>query len=155
LGFIDWIKNHQASKQQPLVASKLQDQKPETAKPAYARQAMQDKANEKPIEQIPQADKALARTVGERIDKATRQIQAPRPTPAAPHDSASNPEPMRQTMMNQEKAAPALTPTSAQAGMPAGDKEAPSPSKEAPARTPEKPARAPQAWRRPRPSWER
>jgi hypothetical protein len=155
MAFLDFIKNRNASQQQS-VANKSQEQKPETAKEMYSRQAAQERADRKPVEQIPQADKAAAKSVGERIDKATQHLREQRPAQSSPGDSASSPEPMRQNMMNQDKAAPALTPTSAQAGTPAVDKAAPEASKGAPAKTQEKPAqRAPQSVPRRPPSWER
>jgi hypothetical protein len=152
--FLDFIKNRNASRQEPDT-SKSQEQKPETAKEMYTRQAAQDKANQKPIEQIPQADKDVAKSVGERIDRETQHLQERSPAQPSVGETASSPEPMRQTMLSQNKAAPALTPTSAQAGITEAEKSAPSPSKDAPAKAPEKPAHFPQTLPRPRPSWER
>jgi hypothetical protein len=63
---------------------------------------------------------------------------------------------MRQNMTGQDKAAPALTPTSAQAGQPSTEKKVPSPSNNAPAKAPQKDgARSPQTVPRRPPSWER
>jgi hypothetical protein len=58
-------------------------------------------------------------------------------------------------MASQDKTTPALSPTSAQAGQPATEKNAPASSNESAKTLDKTPARAPQTMPRPRPSWER
>jgi hypothetical protein len=155
--FLDFISKNRQTFQQEPVAKKTQEQKPDTAKEMYTRQSAQEKVNQKPREQLPQEQKAELAEVKARLEKATQHIgqNAPASSPSPP-DSASTPQPMRQNMTGQDKAAPALSPTSAQAGQPATEKNAPEPSNESQAKTPEKAAgRTQQTLPRPRASWER
>ncbi len=156
MAFLDFVKNRQAGQQQ-AVAGNTQEQKPQTAKEMYTQQAAQEKATQKTVDQIPDADKAKAKEVGERIDKATQHLQKNAPAqPSVPADGTGSPEPMRQNMTAQDKSAPSLSPTSAQKGTPATEKSAASPSTEAPAKPQEKPPqRQPQTVPRRPPSWER
>jgi hypothetical protein len=156
MALLDFMKDRKAGQQQ-TVASKSQGQTPQTAKEMYTQQDTQEKVTQKPVEQIPEADKAKARDVGQRIDKATQHLQQNAPTqPSAPADGTGNREPMRQTMAGQDKSAPSLSPTSAQAGTPATEKNAPTPSNAPSAKPQEKSAqRTQQTVPRPRPSWER
>jgi hypothetical protein len=145
VALLDFIKNRNTSQQQS-VANKSQEQKPETAKEMYAREASRDDTNRKPVNEIPEADKAAAKAAGERLDKATQHLREN--APSQPGDSGGSREAVRQNMTGQDKTVPALSPTSAQTGQPATEKP---PSKEP--QTPEK-GRA-QTMPRPRPSWER
>jgi hypothetical protein len=156
MALLDFMKDRKAGQQQG-VADKSQEQKPQNAKEMYTQQAAQEKATQRPVEQIPEADKAKAREVGQRIEKATQHLQQDAPAqPSVPTDGTGGPEPMRQTMAGQDKSAPSLSPTSAQAGTPATQKSAPSASNEPSAKPQEKSAqRRQQTVPRPRPSWER
>lgn len=130
-------------------------EKPETAKEMYTRKDAEQKANARPVEgQISESHKAQALEVGKRIDAATKHMGQGRATqPAAPSDGAGSQQPMRQNAMNQDKSAPALSPTSAQKGTPATEKGTPS---QEPAKQPEKAApQRPQTMARPQPSWQR
>jgi hypothetical protein len=137
MGLIDWIKNRgQQSSEQPS-----QQQQPEVSQDNSARSS-----SEKTVSQLPENVRSEARDLGARLDQATRNIQSDAPaSPQAPADATDNQQPMRQNMMSQENAAPALSPTSAQDGVPMKDVEGP----EAPAATP-RPTIA-----RTTPSWER
>jgi hypothetical protein len=136
MGLIDWIKNRG---QQP--AEQSQQQQPEVSQETSARSS-----SEKSISQLPENVRSEARDLGSRLDQATRNIQSDAPaSPQAPADATDNQQPMRQNMMSQDNPAPALSPTSAQDGVPMKDVEGP----EAPAATP-RPTIA-----RTTPSWER
>jgi hypothetical protein len=112
----------------------------------YTQEAANDKANRPRIERMPENQISKAREIGARLDAATRHLSQSAPSPsAAPADGATSPEPSRQNMMNQDKAAPALSPTSMQTGKTAPEKPL--------EKTPEK--SRPETLPRPRPSWER
>jgi len=154
MALLDFIKNRNAS-QQPSVAQKVSEQKPETAKEMYSRQAGQEKAAQKPLDQLPPDQQARAKAIGATLEKATQHVERiPHISPAGPGDNTGNQEALRQNQTGQDKTAPALSPTDAQTGRTA-EGNAPAPSKEAPAKTPEKPAGRTQTLPRPRPSWER
>jgi hypothetical protein len=152
--FPGWFKSGNATKQQS-VADKSQAPRPENAKQKYAREAVQEKANLTPMDRMPPDQQAKVDKIKATLEKATRHIdrngQTPSPTPP---DANGGREVVRQNMSGQEKAAPALSPTSAQSGKTAQEKS-PAPSQEPPAKTPEKPRTRPQTLPRPRPSWER
>jgi hypothetical protein len=152
MALLDFIKNRQ---QQPS-GEQSQQPEPETAKEMYSRQAAQEKTDQKPVQQIPEADKSQAKELGARLDKATQHIQqgAPAQTPA-PADSTGSPQPMAQKMMNQDTAAPALSPTSAQSGTRESQQEAPAPSGESQAKAQGQSQDRAQTIARTRPSWER
>jgi hypothetical protein len=136
MGLIDWIKNRG---QQP--AEQSQQQQSEVSQESSARSS-----SEKTVSQLPENVRSEARDLGARLDQATRNIQSDAPaSPQAPADATDNQQPMRQNMMSQDNPAPALSPTSAQDGVPMKDVEGP----EAPAATP-RPTIA-----RTTPSWER
>jgi len=136
MGLIDWIKNRG---QQPT--EQQSQQQSEVSKETSARSS-----SEKTVGQLPENVRSEARDLGAKLDQATRNIQTDAPaSPQAPADATDNQQPMRQNMMSQETAAPALSPTSAQDGVPMKDVEGP----EAPAATP-RPTIA-----RTTPSWER
>jgi hypothetical protein len=154
MALLDFIKNRQG--QSPTAEQQSQQQKPETAKEMYTRQATQERADQKPVQQIPEADKSQAKELGARLDKATQHIQqsAPALTPA-PADSTGSPQPMAQKMMNQDTAAPALSPTSAQSGTRESQQEAPAPSGESQTKAQGQSQDRAQTIARTRPSWER
>ena len=148
MAFLDFIKN----RQQP-GAEQSQQQKPETAKEMYTRQAEQERAGQKPVQQLPDSEKSQARELGARLDKATQHLrQDAAPQTPARADSTGSREPMRQKMMAQDEHAPALSPTSAQRGQTANEK---SPSPATSEKTPEQSQQRPQTIARPTPSWER
>jgi hypothetical protein len=123
MAFLDFINNRQG--QSPAGEQQAQEQKPETAKQMYAREAAQDTASRKPEPQIPDAEKSKARELGARIDSVAQDAQQKAPAPAqAPEGGTSTPAAERQMMTGQDKAAPALSPTSAQKGTPATEKDA-------------------------------
>jgi hypothetical protein len=153
MSFLDFIKNRNASPQQP--AQKAQSQKPETAKEMYTRQAAQDRAAQQPMERMPADQQAKVEATKQRLESATRHVSPAESQAPIPADNSGSREAMRQNMTGQEKVAPALSPTSAQVGK-TSEKGVPAPSEERGAKGPEKPSQRPQQTlpRRP-PSWER
>jgi len=153
MALLDFIRNREASQQQS-VAENSQQQKPQNAKEMYTQRDAQEKTAQKPVEKIPETDRAAAKAVAERIQKATQHMRESHPEqPGA--DSTGGREAMRQNMSNQDKAAPSLSPTSNQAGTTA-TKDAATRSNETRAKAPEKtPQRAQQTVQRRPPSWER
>jgi hypothetical protein len=139
MAFLDFIKNRDASQQQP-VADKSQESS-QTAKEMYTRQAAQEKAAEKPItpEIKAQADRALAT-----INKASQHLESAA-RPAAP-ESGGSPAAQLQKQDHQDKTQKALSPTDSGAGK--------TPSQEN-GKAPEKTQGRPSTLPRPRPSWER
>lgn len=153
MALLDFINNRNATQQQP--ANKSQEQKPETAKEMYTRQAGQDRANEKPLHQMPPNEQAKLESIKATLEKATQHRDHGAHTPgSAQGDSAGNREAVRQNMTGQDKTAPALSPTSVQVGQTTG-KDAQAPSNESPTKTPDKTDGRAQTMPRPRPSWER
>ncbi len=133
MAFLDFLKR-QSSEQQP-VAETSQQQKPETAKEMYTREAANEKAARKPVEHMPEDAKAQARETGALLDKATQHLNSDRSPAQAPQGSSESPEASRQNMTHQDKAAHDLSPTSAQKGTPSHEQKSPSVSE----RTPEAP----------------
>ena len=137
---LNWIKNRG---QQP-VAEKPQTR--ETAKEMYSRQAAQEKAT--PMDRMPPDQQAKVEAIKASLEKATQHIDKSAHAPSsAPADGTGGREAARQNMTGHDKAAPALSPTSAQAAKP--------PSEKLPGKAPDKPQERPQTVPRPRPSWER
>jgi uncharacterized protein YgiM (DUF1202 family) len=137
MGLIDWIKNRG---QQPAEQPSQQQQ------PEVSQNISDRTSSEKTVGQLPENVRSEARELGAKLDQATRNIQTDAPaSPQAPADATDNQQPMRQNMVSQDNPAPALSPTSAQDGVPMKDVEGP----EAPAATP-RPTIA-----RTTPSWER
>ena len=119
MAFLDFIKNRQ-SQQQPSESAA----KPETAKEMYTREAGQEKPAFKPNE-LSQSDKASLTTAKDLYQRGTAPGDDS-PRMAAPEpEGATSQQPMAQMSMNQEKAAPALSPTSAQTGTRSNKQEAP------------------------------
>jgi hypothetical protein len=141
MGFLSWIKRPGAGRQQPVVETK----KPETAKQMYTRENAQERANRTPMDRMSEEQRAKVDAIKERLQKATQHIDRNGATPS-PESSSGGREATRQNMTAQEKAAPALSPTSVQAGKTPLEK---------PVKAPEKPKERPQTVPRPRPSWER
>lgn len=159
MGLLDFIKNRMASRQQ-AVAENAQEKKPETAKQMYAREVKQEEASRKPLDRMPPEQQAQVAEIKSRLEKATQfnQPEPPANTPA-PADGADSRQAIRQKSMNQDEAAPAQSPTSAQRGITEVEKKAPAPSSE-PGEAPSKPSPTPrndrpQTLPRRPPSWER
>jgi len=154
MAFLDFINKRNASPQQS-VARKTQDPKPESAKEMYTRQAAQEKAGPPAMERISAGDQAKVEAIKQKLESASRHISPAQSQAPIPADNSGSREAMRQNMTGQEKAAPALSPTSAQAGK-VTEKGGPAPSQERAAKGPEKASERPQQTlpRRP-PSWER
>ena len=146
MSFLSWIKERNAAPQQQPVAQ-TQQQKPENAKAMYAREAEQEKANLKPIDQMPPEQQTKLDKIKEKLEKAKPDIGQNAPTPSLA-DAGSTPEASRQNMTGQDRTAPALSPTNAHAGQPQTDKE------KSPSTQPEKKAEH-KTLPRPQPSWER
>ena len=154
MGFLDFIKERG---QRPSAEQQSQQQKPETAKEMNTREAAQERPAQKSVAQISDADKSYARELGSRIDQAAQDIQQKAPAQTqAPEDGTGSPEPMRQNMMSQDKAAPALSPTSAQQGKTSNEQDGPAPSEDASSKSQESSQEQTRQTiaRRP-PSWER
>lgn len=104
MAFLDWMKTRSAPRQD--VA-----QRPE---PSWQKAQRQEQYN--PVEGMSEADKARAREIGERINRATRHLEAGgRAQPSLAEAPGGN-GPQRQNQVNQEKVAPALTPTDGNVG---------------------------------------
>lgn len=141
MAFLDFIKNRQASQQQP-VAENSQQQKPQNAKEMYTQRDTQERASAKPItpEIKAQADRAAAT-----MNKASQHLQS-HSAPAAPQDGGS-PAVQMQKQNGQDKTQGALSPTDGTAGKTAVQEKE---------KAPEKPTQRPsQTIQRRPPSWER
>src|SRR5579871_3033888 len=102
-------------------ASETPQQKPETAKEMYSRQAV---GPSKSVRNLSQAQRTEAKEIGSELRQATQEISSTSTSPAAaPAPVGSNPEAMRQKMMQQDNAAPSLSPTTAQRGVTANEQE--------------------------------
>jgi hypothetical protein len=143
MALLDFMKNRNASQQQS-VANKPQEQKPETAKEMYTREAVQEKANR--IAPTPDQEQR-AQKIGEEMRKATQHLEQPAPPAAnAPADGGSNAA-LLQKQNHQGKAQEAMSPTDDAAGKTAAQDKQPAPEKTT--------QRQEQTVPRPRPSWER
>jgi hypothetical protein len=140
MALLDFIKNRQTQQQ-----SSAPEAKPETAKEMYARESVQQKLSEKSPASLSPDQQAKVREVQATMQQATHSPDQTH-SPASPSEGATNPQPMAQMATNQDKAAPALSPTAAQTGTRSHEHENARPS---PARTPER------TMPRPPPSWER
>ena len=145
MGFLEWIKNSNASQQQP-VANKPQQPKPETAKQMYTREAALDAAKRKPLSELPPAVQSRLDGIKETLRRATQHHEPNGDSPSAPAGGLTNREAMRQNMTGQDRTAPALSPTGMHAGTPDSEKISPpiTPRVERPKTLPRTP-----------PSWER
>jgi hypothetical protein len=143
MGLLDFIKNRNQPSAEPTTQPKQ-----ETAKQMYTREAGEERAAAKPIS-LNEHHSAAATEANDLYRKGTQEGEHPAAasTPA-PADSATDPQqPMVQPSMNQEKAAPPLTPTSAQAGAKEHEQEAHASVSPSPTPSPTLP--------RTTPSWER
>lgn len=151
MAFLDFLKKRQQQTAQP----KPEQPKPETAKQMYTREAAQQ-PKQNTLNQISPERFRQVNEIKARLEKATQHTGQESPArQASPADAPVTQEAMRQNMTAQDKAMPALSPTSAQAGMTTVE----SGSSVRPAATPkvqQKTAQKPQQTiARPRPSWER
>lgn len=153
MALLDFLKNRQAQGQ--TAAEKSQQQMPETAKEMYTRAAVEEKANARSFDRMPADQQAKAAEIKERLEKAT-QHRTPEGQGAAPSrsDSASSPQPLRQALSGQDQVAPALSPTTEQAGKTRSETRSSSTETLAKNASPS-PARAQQTIARRPPSWER
>jgi len=140
MAFLDFIRNRNASRQPTAAVDNTQQQKPETAKEMYSRQAGQETAKPITPEIKAQADHALAA-----VTKQTQHLEQGRP--AAPENGGGSPTAELQKQSNQDKTQAALSPTDAGAGKTAAQEEKP--------KTPEKSPERPKTLPRTSPSWER
>lgn len=148
MSLLDFIKNRQSPEQSSTQQS--QQQKPETYKQQMTREVAEEKSTAKPISQISPDQQARVDAIKSDLQKATQsQGQTVEAPVAAPQDGATNPQPMAQKMVNQDKATAELSPTSMQAGTRAAEQDAPSAGNQ------EKSQGRPQTISRPSPSWER
>lgn len=146
MALLDFIKNRN---QQP---TETPEQKTETYKQSKTRDAEFEKANAKPVDrEMKPHQQALMAEAQEQWRSATQQPEKSTVPSPAPVDATSSPQPMAQKMKNQDTAAPALSPTTMQAGARESEKETPAPSAE----SQEKTQQRPQTIARPAPSWER
>ena len=154
MALLDFIKNREG--QRPVAEQQSQQQKPENAKEWHTRKDAQDKAALKPLDQIKPEHQARVETIKTELQKSTQHQEKTAPAPApAPEDATASPQPMQQKMMSQDKAAPDLSPTSAQKGTKAMDQEAPAASGQGQSKTQEKSADQAKTIARRPPSWER
>jgi len=146
VALLDFIKNRN---QQP---SEAPEQKNETYKQSKTNEAELERANARPVDQgMSPRQEALMADARQQWRNATQQPEKSSTASPAPADEAANPQPMAQKMENQDKASPALSPTTMQAGARESEKEAPAPSAESQQKSQERtPTIA-----RPTPSWER
>jgi len=148
MAFLDFIRNRQEqSAEQP-------SQKPETAREMYARQAEPGAAALRTVGELPDAAKEQAREIGARLDRATQHLRQDSAATSPSPESTGSPEPMRQSMLGQDNAAPALSPTSAQRGAVGHEQESSASSREE-SPSVAKDSQRPQTIARPTPSWER
>ena len=147
MAMLDFIKNRQSQQQQTA-----EQPKPETAKQMFTREAGEERANQKPL-QLTEKQEASVKEANGLFRQASDSKEQVTPTPA-PSGGATDPQqPMVQPSMNQDKAAPDMSPTSAQAG--GREKQQGVSVSDAPTPTPTpSPGRGPSPTRT-LPSWER
>ncbi|MGA7077471.1 MAG: hypothetical protein WBQ43_05045 [Terriglobales bacterium] len=155
MAFLDFINNRQG--QRAAGEQQSQPQKSEPTKEMSTRGAVKENAPAKQFENMrpdQQAKVAEAQTLFRQGTQET--AQAPSAPAQAPADSTESPQVMAQKSMNQDKAAPALSPTSAQKGTRATEKDSPAPAQEPTAQSKERSQEQTRQTiaRRP-PSWER
>jgi hypothetical protein len=118
MGFISWI-----AKKRKEVPPATPARGPENAKQMYAREAANEKA--RPIEQIPDGDKASAKAIGERIDRMTQHLRDALSEPSGQAGFGGSPAAGRQNMIGQETPQEALSPTDGRAGSVGGQTKQP------------------------------
>ena len=114
MALLDFIKNRGA--QQPAPEQQTQQSSPENAKQMYTREAAEQKASAKPLA-LNAKDNAATKDAGDLFRQGTQSNEqaVSSPTPATTDSNTAPQQPMVQPSMNQDKDAPALSPTSAQA----------------------------------------
>jgi hypothetical protein len=155
MAFLDFISNRQG--QRPAGEQQSQRQKPEAAKEMNTRGAAQQNAPAKQFENMRPDQQAKVKEAQTLFRQGTQEMaQAPSVRAQAPADSTESPQVMAQKSMNQDKAAPALSPTSAQKGTRATEKESAAPAQDASTQSKERSQEQTRQTiaRRP-PSWER
>lgn len=151
MAFLDFVKNRQQSQS----AEQSQQSKPETAKEMYSRETSQSTAGAKSMQQMPPEQQAKVAEISGKLQQATQHMGQAEAPSSAPQDGTTSPQPMAQKMTSQDKAAPALSPTSMQAGTRSTEQEAPA-SSEATSKSETKSAQQTQkTMARTSPSWER
>lgn len=151
MAFLDFVKNRQQSQS----ADQSQPSKTETAKEMYSREASQGKASAKSMQQMPPEQQAKVTEISGKLQQATQHMGQAEAPAVAPQDSTASPQPMRQNMMSQDKAAPSLSPTSAQAGTPGTEQNAPAASQDTSKSEAKSAQQTAQTMKRTSPSWER
>ncbi|HTR34979.1 MAG TPA: hypothetical protein VMH80_03705 [Bryobacteraceae bacterium] len=151
MAFLVFLKKRQQQTAQP----KPQQPKPETAKQMYTREAAQQ-PRQNALESLSGAERGRLDEIKARIEKATQHAGHDSPArEASVADTPVTQQPMRQNMTAQDKSTPAMSPTSAQAGMTSVESGAsvrPTATPKVQQKTSQKPQ---QTIARPRPSWER
>ena len=143
---LDFIKNRGVQTQ---AGEPQSQQQPETAKQMSTRMAAEEQAAPKPSELVRPDQQQRVAEAQALYAKATQEPTSPTPPPSPAPAGATNPQPMQQQGVADDKVAPQMTPTSGLASSRAQDVEGPS----APASTPAKSQQ--QTIARPAPSWER
>ena len=147
MAFLDFIKNRDG--QRPIAEQQSQQQKPDVSQDVTAKVA-QEQSAPRPSELVRPGQQARLAEAQALYSKGTQEMPQPTSAPApAPEGGATNPQPMRQPMTGQERVAPDMSPTSAQASARAEDVERSSAPTHTPARSQQ------QTVARPAPSWER
>jgi hypothetical protein len=121
MSFLDFIKNRGQAASAPV--NEQVGPGPETAKQMYTREAAQEKTGTPSVKNLSPEQLAEARDIGSQLLQPTTPPEPTSPAPStfapteAPSGATDNQQPMKQLSMNQEKGAPALSPSSAQLGM--------------------------------------
>jgi len=151
MAFLDFIKNRQQPGQE-----QSQQSKPEISQD-NSRQVAQESVGVKSVENMRPDQQARLAEAQSLFRQGTQQASPSVATSTpAPEDATSSPQPMRQNSMRQDKAAPDLTPTSAQAGVPSREAEAPSAPTDSTSKAQEQSTeQTRQTMARRPPSWER
>jgi hypothetical protein len=152
MALLDFIKNR--GEQRPAGEQRSQQQKPDNAKQMYTQKDAEDRANAKPIA-LDQKQEASVKEAGDLFRKgsASPEPGPEAPTPAPTESNTAPQQPMVQASMSQDKTAPALSPSSAQAGglekeQGVSVSEAPSPAQTPSPTQGKSPSRNPPSWDR-------
>jgi len=145
MSLLDFIKNRGAQTQAAEAPSQRQT---ETAKQMSTREAAEH-VPAKPSELVRPDQQARMAEAQALYSKGTQEAPSSTPVPTPAPEGATNPQPMQQQGIGQDKVAPEMTPTSSIASARAQDVEGPS----APASTPTRSQQ--QTTVRSAPSWER
>ena len=113
MGFISWIKDALASKQQD-VARTTQEQRPAHAKDWFAQEAAKEAASYKPINSLPESVKAAAVEAARPAVFEEKAGQHQAKAPGDEHDGTKGA--LMHNQSAQEKAQKAMSPTDAKRG---------------------------------------